>query len=68
MGKVAEAETALGKALGIEPQNIDYMYALIDFYVRRGRIDAALELAEQMIATYPDNPLGHNIKASIERR
>jgi len=68
MGRDAKAETALSKALGIEPQSIDYMYALIDFYFRRGRVDEALELAEQMIAAYPDNPLGHDIKASIEHR
>jgi len=68
MGRDAKAETALSKALGIEPQSIDYMYALIDFYFRRDRVDKALELAEQMIAAHPDNPLGHDIKASIERR
>jgi len=31
-------------------------------------VNEALQLAEQMIAAHPDNPLGHDIKASIEGR
>jgi pentatricopeptide repeat protein len=66
MGMNAEAEAALGKALGLEPQSIDFLYALIDFHYKRGRVDKALELVEQMIAAHPDNRLGYDIKAAIE--
>jgi pentatricopeptide repeat protein len=66
MGMDAEAETALNKALSLEPQSIDFLYALIDFHYKRGRVDEALKLVEQMIAAHPDNRLGHDIKAAIE--
>jgi len=68
MGKDAEAETALLKALSVEPQSVDYLYALIDFYYRRGNMKKALEFAERMISAHPQNPMGHDIKAAIESR
>jgi tetratricopeptide (TPR) repeat protein len=66
--KDAEAEVALRKALGLEPENIDYLYALFDFYFKRGRQPEALLLAEQMIAAHPQNRLGYDLKAAIEGR
>jgi tetratricopeptide (TPR) repeat protein len=68
MGNDAEAATALGKALALEPENIDYLYASIDFYFRRGDRQTALELAERMIAAHPENRIGYEIKARIEQR
>jgi len=68
LGQDDEAEIALRKALGVDTESIDYMYALIDFYFRRARPVAALELAEQMIALYPENRLGHDLKAAIQGR
>ena len=66
LGKDAEAETALLKALSVEPQSVDYLYALIDFYFRRGNLEKALEFAERMISAHPENRIGHDIKAAIE--
>ena len=68
LGNDEAAEEALRKALNIEPRSIDYLYALIDFYLRRDRRDEALELAERLIAAHPQNRLGHDIKATIERQ
>jgi tetratricopeptide (TPR) repeat protein len=68
LGNDAEAEAALLKALDVEPQSVDFLYALIDFYYRRGRQTEALELVERLIAAHPENPLGHDIKAAIEGR
>jgi len=64
----AEAEAALLKALNLEPRSADYLFALVDFYYRRGRLNEALALAERMIAAHPENRLGHDIKAAIEGR
>jgi len=65
MGDDAGAQAALLKSLNLEPQSVDYLFALIDFYYKRGRLPEALELAERMIAAHPENPLGHDLKASI---
>jgi Tfp pilus assembly protein PilF len=66
MGEDAGAEGALSKALNLEPQSVDYLFALIDFHYKRGRLNAALEFAEQMIIIHPENRLGHDIKAAIQ--
>ncbi|MDH3613870.1 MAG: tetratricopeptide repeat protein, partial [Gammaproteobacteria bacterium] len=68
LGRDAEAETALLKALALEPQSFDFLFALIDFYYKRGHLNEALELAERMITAHPQNRLGHDIKAAIEGR
>ncbi len=68
LGQDAEAEAALLKALNLEPESVDYLYALIDFYYRRGRLNEALGLAERMIAAHPENRIGHDLKATIEGR
>lgn len=65
-GQDAESEIALRKALSIDTGSIDYMYALIDFYYRRGRLTEAMELAERMIAAHPENRMGYELKAVIE--
>jgi tetratricopeptide (TPR) repeat protein len=68
MGDDAGAARALSKALNLEPQSIDYLFALIDFHYKRGQLNEALELAERMIAAHPENRLGHDVKASIDAR
>jgi tetratricopeptide (TPR) repeat protein len=67
LGRHAEAEAALKKALDVEPANLDYMYALADHYVKTSDWLKALEVAERMMAAHPDNPLGRDLKANIER-
>ncbi len=66
LGRNAEAEAALLRALEVEPDNVDYMYALADHYVRNGKLEEALEIAERMIASHPDNDLGSQVKSFIE--
>ena len=63
-----EAELALRSALRLEPQNLDFLYALADFYYKRDQFSAALELAEKMIEAHPLQRIGHDIKAAIEGR
>jgi tetratricopeptide (TPR) repeat protein len=63
-----EAEVALRRALDLEPENIDYLYAMADFLYKRDRFDAALDIAERMIEAYPMQRTGHDIKAAIENR
>ena len=57
---------ALRRALDLEPQNFDFLYALIDFHYKRGQFDEALELAERMIEAHPLQRIGHEFKAAIQ--
>jgi tetratricopeptide (TPR) repeat protein len=55
------AEAALLTALEIEPDNLDYLYALADHYLKRQKLVQARRIAEQMIAKHPDKSIGYEI-------
>jgi predicted CXXCH cytochrome family protein len=67
LGEMTEAEAALRKAVELESQNLDFLYVLTDHYAKRGMPAEALAVAERMIAAHPENPVGHELKAIIER-
>jgi Tfp pilus assembly protein PilF len=56
-----KAELALQKAVEIEPNNLDFLYALADFYLKRNRWNEARHVAEAMVARHPDKRIGHDI-------
>jgi predicted CXXCH cytochrome family protein len=68
LGNDRDAEEALRSALRLEPDSVDYLYALIDFYARRDRPDEALELARRMIEAHPGNRLGYDLRDAIQER
>jgi len=55
------AEAALQKAVDIDPDNLDFLYALADFYLKRNRWDDAGRIAESMVAKHPDQKIGYDI-------
>jgi tetratricopeptide (TPR) repeat protein/Zn ribbon nucleic-acid-binding protein len=68
MGRGEDAEAALNRALSLEPDSIDYLYALIDFYARRDRLEEALELARRMVEAHPGNRMGYDLRDAIADR
>jgi len=67
LGRIDKAGAALTHAVELEPVNLDYLYALADHFARAGDLRAALLVAEQMIATHPENPIGRDLKSQLER-
>jgi tetratricopeptide (TPR) repeat protein len=65
-GRNEAAESALLRALQLEPDNLDYLFALADHFVRRGEFDRALVYADRMIATHPELEVGSQVKIFIE--
>jgi tetratricopeptide (TPR) repeat protein len=65
LGRDADAEEALRTALRLEPESVDYLYALIDFYARRNRPEDALQLSLRMIEAHPANRLGYDLRDAI---
>jgi tetratricopeptide (TPR) repeat protein len=63
-----KAEKALRTAIDLEPENMDFLYAMADFYLKRNRPDDALEIAEQMIAMHPEARQGYDVKKLIEKQ
>ena len=66
MVNVTEAEAAFIRLVEMEPDNLDYLLALADHYVKRGELRKALPIAERMISTHPEAKIGHDVKAHIE--
>ncbi len=68
LGNDRDAEEALRSALTLEPDSVDYLYALIDFYARRNRLEEALRLARRMIKAHPGNRMGYDLRDAIQER
>jgi len=66
LGRDAEARLALAAALELEPGHPDYLYALADFYVKRGRFEEALPIAKRFAAALPGSDVGPQLVAYVE--
>jgi tetratricopeptide (TPR) repeat protein len=67
LGRPAEAEAMLSAALDLEPANPDFLLALADHDLRRGRAQEALALARRLIAAQPDARVGRELEAAALR-
>jgi len=67
-GDIPGAEAALTRAVEIEPENLDLLYALADHYARRGLLSRALDIARRMTAADPSNTAARDYEASLERQ
>ena len=54
--------------MGLEPTNMEYLYAMADFYIKRNRLVDAKKAAEKLVAAHPDQKLGNELLDLIERR
>jgi predicted CXXCH cytochrome family protein len=62
-----KAEQALLKALEIDPNSMEYLYALADFYLKRAKFEKAKDMAQQMIVKHPNEPIGQELLGIIMR-
>ena len=63
----SKAEASLLKAKELEPDNLDYLYALADFYLKRKKMQQARSIAKEMVARHPNQRIGRNILNLIEK-
>jgi tetratricopeptide (TPR) repeat protein len=63
----SDAEASLLKAQELAPDNLDYLYALADFYLKRRKLNKAQSIAEEIIARHPNQRIGHDILNLIEK-
>jgi Tfp pilus assembly protein PilF len=61
LGKDQEAEASLRRALKIEPDSMDFLYALADYYAKRGLYLQARIIVEQMMSKHPHSSTGKNL-------
>ncbi len=62
-----EAEKALLTAVRLESDNLDYLTAVADYYLKRKRYAEAGEIARQMAEKHPANPAGTQVLKFIKR-
>jgi tetratricopeptide (TPR) repeat protein len=60
-GQLPEAEIYLLQALKLEPDNMDYLYALASHYLKRNWPVKAEAIARKMIECQPDQRLGQDL-------
>jgi len=59
------AENELLAALKLEPGNLEFLYGLADFYLKRGMYEKARPIVEDMVTMHPDQPIGSQMKNFI---
>jgi Tfp pilus assembly protein PilF len=65
--KDSDAEASLLRAKELEPDNLDYLYALADFYLKRRKLKKAKSIAKEMVERHPNQRIGHDILGLIEK-
>jgi len=65
--KDSDAEASLLKAQELEPDNLDYLYALADFYLKRKKLQKARSIAKEMVVRHPTQRIGHDILNLVEK-
>jgi Tfp pilus assembly protein PilF len=63
-----QAESALQRALELEPGNIEYLNAIAQYYLKREMYQQAKGIAEQIITRHPTNRLGPQLLDIINRK
>jgi tetratricopeptide (TPR) repeat protein len=61
-----KAEESLLKAYSILPDEFDIIYALADFYIKRGIRDKSVLYATEINDKFPSNPVGQNLLNHIK--
>lgn len=67
LDRADEAATMLEAAVALEPRNGDFLFALGDHYLKRGRGRDAMDVADRLIAAYPQAAVGHQLRAAASR-
>jgi len=62
-----KAEQSLVKVLKIDPNSMEYLYALTEFYLKRKKFQKAKDMVQQMIAKHPNEPIGKELLGIIEK-
>ncbi|MCP4756043.1 MAG: tetratricopeptide repeat protein [Proteobacteria bacterium] len=68
LGRDAAAEAALLRALEIDPDSVDYLYAACFFYFKKGEFPEAKRLARKLVDKHPANPAGRKMLNLVDRK
>jgi len=67
LGRLDEAGSAFRTALELEPENLDYLSILADYYARRADLPGLSEIADRLEAAYPTEPITAQVRAVVDQ-
>jgi tetratricopeptide (TPR) repeat protein len=68
LNQISKAESNLLKGYSLFPNDFDIIYALVDFYVKRGNKSNALKYANEINQKFPSNPIGQQLLDYIKNQ
>jgi len=68
LNDLSKAENSLLKGYSRSPDNFDIIYALVDFYAKRGNKSEALKFANELYQKFPSNPTGQQLLNYINKQ
>jgi tetratricopeptide (TPR) repeat protein len=68
LGRDLQAKSALQRALELEPDNIEYLNAIAQYYLKREMYQEAKGIAEQIISNHPSSQLGPQLLDFVNSR
>ena len=63
---LVRAEQKLAQALRLDPENLEFQYALADHYIKRRLFEQAIPIVQTMIATHPNEQIGPRMLQFIQ--
>jgi tetratricopeptide (TPR) repeat protein len=68
LNETSKAESYLLKGYSLFPNDFDIIYALIDFYAKRGNKNEALKFANELNQKFPSNPTARQLLDYIKNQ
>jgi Tfp pilus assembly protein PilF len=62
-----KAQAALERSYALEPQNPDYLKALVRYYVKHDKFTRIEKMAQRILAQDPENAVGRQLRQFVDR-
>ena len=66
LNRPQKAQAALERSYDLEPQNPDYLKALVQYYVKHGKFDQVEKMAQRILAQDPRNAAGKQLRQFVD--
>jgi tetratricopeptide (TPR) repeat protein len=68
LNRFSQAESSLMRALGQQPDNADFLFAMADHYVKTGEYPRAKQFADKLLLIHPKHPMAKRLSDFIDMR
>jgi tetratricopeptide (TPR) repeat protein len=67
LNRPKKAQAALERSYDLEPQNSDYLKALVQHYVKHGKFDQVEKMAQHILAQDPQSAVGKQLRHFVDQ-